>query len=61
MAAWMRMLAWLNPVTYAVDGMRSLILSGWNGPSLLRMVMVLVIFDILMFLLGSRVLRRHMA
>jgi len=61
MAAWMRMLAWLNPVTYAVDGMRSLILSGWNGPSLLRMVMVLVIFDVLMFLLGSRVLRRHMA
>jgi len=61
MAAWMRMLAWLNPVTYAVDGMRSLILSGWNGPSLLRMVMVLVVFDVLMFLLGSRVLRRHMA
>ncbi len=61
MAAWMRMLAWLNPVTYAVDGMRSLILSGWHGPSLLRMVMVLVIFDVLMFLLGSRVLRRHMA
>ena len=61
MPAWMRTLAWVNPVTYAVDGMRSLILSGWNGPSLLRMVMVLVIFDVLMFLLGSRVLRRHMA
>ncbi len=61
MAAWMRMLAWLNPVTYAVDGMRSLILSGWNGPSLLRLGMVLVIFDVLIFLLGSRVLRRHMA
>ena len=61
MPAWMRTLAWVNPVTYAVDGMRSLILSGWNGPSLLRMVMVLVIFDVLVFLLGSRVLRRHMA
>ena len=61
MPAWMRTLAWVNPVTYAVDGMRSLILSGWNGPSLLRMVMVLVIFDVLMFLLGSRVLRRHLA
>ncbi|MFB3061743.1 MAG: ABC transporter permease [Candidatus Binatia bacterium] len=61
MPAWMRTLAWVNPVTYAVDGMRSLILSGWNGPSLLRMVMVLLIFDVLMFLLGSRVLRRHLA
>jgi len=61
MPAWMRMLAWVNPVTYAVDGMQALILSGWNGPSLLRMVMVLVIFDALMFLLGSRVLRRHLA
>ncbi len=61
MAPWMRIAAWVNPVTYAVDGMRSLILTGWNGPSLLRMVMVLLIFDVLMFLLGSRVLRRHLA
>ncbi len=61
MPAWMRMLAWVNPVTYAVDGMRSLILSGWNGPSLLRIVIGLLVFDVVMFLLGSRVLRRHLA
>ena len=61
MPAWMNMLAWVNPVTYAVDGMRSLILSGWNGPSLLRIVVVLLVFDTVMFFLGSRVLRRHLA
>jgi len=61
MPAWMRMLAWVNPVTYAVDGMRGLILSGWNGSSLLRMVIVLLVFDVVVFLLGSRILRRHLA
>ena len=61
MPAWMRMLAWMNPMTYAVDGMRSLIVSGWDGPALLRMMIVLVVFDVLMFFLGSRVLRRHLA
>jgi len=61
MAGWMRMLAWGNPLTYAVDGMRMLILTGWDGPSLLRMVIVLLVFDAAIFWLGARVLRRRLA
>ncbi len=59
--AWMRFLAQVNPMTYAIDGMRTLALSGWNGSVLARMAIVLVIFDVVMFWIGSRVLRRHLA
>jgi len=59
--SWMRIVAELNPMTYAIDGMRSLVLSGWDGQPLIRMVLVLLIFDAAAFWLGSRVLRRHLA
>lgn len=59
--AWMAFLAQVNPMTYAVDGMRTLALSGWNGSVLARMAVVLVVFDVAMFWIGSRVLRRHLA
>ncbi|MBI2357530.1 MAG: ABC transporter permease [Deltaproteobacteria bacterium] len=58
---WMRLLAQVNPMTYAVDGMRTLALVGWNGSVLAHMAIVLVIFDVAMFWVGNRVLRRHMA
>jgi ABC-2 type transport system permease protein len=58
---WMRMLAWVNPMTYAIDGMRSLILSGWDGAMLASMVLVLLVFDTIMLWLGARVLRRQLA
>ncbi|MFQ5850182.1 MAG: ABC transporter permease [Candidatus Binatia bacterium] len=61
MPAWMKLLAWMNPMTYAVDGMRSLILVGWDGPFLLRMVIVLLLFDGGVFWVGNRILRRHLA
>jgi len=61
MAGWMRALAWFNPLTYAVDGMRALILTGWDGPSLLRMFLVLAVFDALIFWVGAKVLRRRLA
>jgi ABC-2 type transport system permease protein len=58
---WMRILAWINPMTYAIDGMRSLILSGWDHSLLVQMGIVLLVFDGAMFWLGSKVLRRHLA
>jgi len=58
---WMRLLAQINPLTYAIDAMRSLILSGWDGPRLLVMAIVLLIFDGAMFWLGARVLSRQLA
>ncbi|MEK7378477.1 MAG: ABC transporter permease [Candidatus Binatota bacterium] len=58
---WMRLIAWVNPMTYMIDAMRSLILSGWDLPLLVRMAIVLLVFDGAMFWLGSKVLRRHLA
>jgi ABC-2 type transport system permease protein len=58
---WMRLIAWMNPMTYAIDGMRSLILHGWQGLLLAHIGIVLVVFDGVMFWLGARVLRRHLA
>lgn len=59
--AWMRFLARVNPMTYAIDGMRSLILSGWDGPLLFKMAIVLLVFDGAAFWLGGKILRRHLA
>ena len=59
--AWMRLVALVNPMTYAIDGMRSLVLTGWDAPRLLLMALVLVAFDAAMFCLGRRALSRHLA
>lgn len=61
LAPWMRLLAQANPMTYAVDGMRSLILSGGDGAALLRMAVVLLVFDGAALWLGMRVFRRQLA
>jgi ABC-2 type transport system permease protein len=58
---WMRLPAQINPMTYAIDGMRSLTLYGWEGPLLIKMVIVLLIFDAAVFWLGARILSRHLA
>lgn len=58
---WMRLLALVNPMTYAIDGMRSLALVGWDGPLLFKMTVALLTFDALTFWLGKRVLSRHLA
>jgi ABC-2 type transport system permease protein len=58
--AWMRLVAQINPMTYAIDAMRSLILTGWDAPRLLWMAAVLLVFDGAMFFLGARVLSRHL-
>jgi ABC-2 type transport system permease protein len=34
-ADWFRIAATLNPVSYMIEGMRSLIIEGWNAPALL--------------------------
>lgn len=59
--AWMRFLAQVNPMTYAIDGMRSLVLSGWNGSALAEMTIILFLFDAATLWLGSTILRRHLA
>jgi ABC-2 type transport system permease protein len=59
--AWMRAVALVNPMTYAIDAMRALILTGWNPRALATMAAVLVVFDAAMLWLGSRVIGRHLA
>ncbi|HEY1374687.1 MAG TPA: ABC transporter permease [Candidatus Binatia bacterium] len=59
--AWMRAVALINPMTYAIDAMRALILTGWNPQALATMAAVLVVFDAAMLWLGSRVIGRHLA
>jgi ABC-2 type transport system permease protein len=58
---WMKALAWVNPMTYAIDGMRTLVLLDWDAPILLRSALVLLVFDILLFWIGGRILRRQLA
>lgn len=58
---WMRLIAHVNPMTYAIDGMRSLVLSGWDIELLIRIVLVLLLFDGAAFWLGKRILSRHMS
>ena len=59
--SWMRAVALVNPMTYAIDAMRTLILTGWNPQPLAFMAAVLLAFDAVMLWLGSRVLGRHLA
>jgi ABC-2 type transport system permease protein len=59
--AWMRWVAFFNPMTYAIDAMRTLILTGWNPQPLAFMAAVLLAFDAAMLLLGTRLLSRHLA
>ena len=61
MPGWMAALARVNPMTYAVNGMRTLIVSGWDWPGLLRMAAVLLVFDGVSLVLGSLALRRRIS
>lgn len=58
---WMQLVARLNPMTYAVEGMRALVLLDWDRRLLLEIALVLIVFDALIFWAGGRVLRRHLA
>ena len=59
-ADWFRAITRINPVSYMVDGMRSLIITGWNTHALLQDVAVLVVISAFAVWGCSRALRRHM-
>lgn len=58
MPPWMRALAQLNPMTYAVDATRSLVIYGWDWGLVAAMVAALVVFDIATLVGAALVLRR---
>jgi ABC-2 type transport system permease protein len=62
MPAWMGVLARFNPMTWAIDAVRPLILSGWTEalPHVGMVVIVMVIFDALCLYGSAKAFRRAM-
>jgi ABC-2 type transport system permease protein len=60
MPAWMGVVARFNPMTWAIDAVRPLILSGWEAalPQVAMVVVVMLIFDTLCLYGGARAFRR---
>ena len=52
MPDWMQVIAKLNPLTYAVDALRSLMVRGVIIESIIPDILVLILFSSIMFLLG---------
>lgn len=57
MPLWLRAVASLNPMTYAIGGARSLLLTGWDPEVLIPVGVALLVFDGLAIALGARVYR----
>ncbi len=63
MPPWLRVLAYLNPLTYGVLGIRAPILEGWKASAWGHMgeaLIGLLVFDALMLWLSVRVFKRHL-
>ena len=62
MPGWMKSLAWLNPMTWAIDAVRPLILSGWAEalPRIGTVAVLMLLFDALCLYGGVRAFRRTM-
>ena len=54
---WFHTLATINPVSYLVEGMRSLVITGWDGAALAKDIGVLVVGSALALTACSRSLR----
>jgi ABC-2 type transport system permease protein len=58
---WFRVAATLNPVSYMIEGMRSLVIQGWNGQALALGFGLSLAFVALAMTASSRALRKRMA
>jgi len=58
MPLWLKNIAMFNPLTYAIEGVRSLILIGLNFVTLFLIMLVLIIFDFIMFSIAVFVMRK---
>ena len=57
---WFRIAATLNPVSYMIEGMRSLIIEGWNGQALALAFAVAVAIAVLSLAASAGALRGRM-
>jgi ABC-2 type transport system permease protein len=60
MPAWMGILARFNPMTYATEAVRSLIVGGWEVAAIAKVAAVLILFDVVSIWFSGRVLQRRM-
>ncbi|HSN75853.1 MAG TPA: ABC transporter permease [Anaerolineae bacterium] len=57
LSGWLKTAAQLNPITYVLTGMRSLMLDGWNGGDLLPAVAACLLLAVAMYGLAGYALR----
>ena len=62
MPAWMSFMAKFNPMTWAIDAVRPLILASWSEalPHVAMVVLVMVVFDAICLYGGAKAFRRAM-
>jgi ABC-2 type transport system permease protein len=60
MPGWMRAVARLNPMTYAIDALRDLIMTGWQVAPLASTAGALLAFDVCCVALAATAMRREM-
>ena len=60
MPGWMQALAFLNPMTWVIDAVRPLIITGWEAaiPQVALALIILVIFDAICLYGGAKAFRR---
>ncbi len=61
MPSWLQSVARLNPLSYAINPMRSLFLTGWNADELITGVAVLAVVSLALGYLATRLFRRSLA
>lgn len=59
--SWFRTIASINPVSYLVEGLRSLVVTGWDATALARGFGVALAISVLAFAAASSALRTRMA
>ena len=57
---WFRTVATYNPVSYSIEGIRSLIITGWDGEALALGFAVGIVTSVVALLLASRMLRSRL-
>jgi ABC-2 type transport system permease protein len=58
---WFKVAATINPVSYLIEGVRSLIITGWDETALLRAFAVAIAIGAVSVMLASRALGQRMA
>jgi ABC-2 type transport system permease protein len=62
MPGWMQVLALFNPMTWAIDAVRPLILTGWTEalPKIGMVIVIMLVFDAICLYGSTRAFRRAM-